>query len=437
MMNATTLKTRFLLAFLPVFILSFVLLTGISYYLFSNAFATSSIPEAEAAAATAALSGSLLAASLVLLLLVVVYITVMSKRLAAPIALLRDECLLITQGDLRERPVKAVSEDEIGQLAKGMRDMRKALQALVGQVSTQSEQVAASSEELTASAQQSADAANQVAGSITEIAQGTQQQADSAEYISMIAEAMVESTKEIVSVAGEVSEIARTTSTEAEQGRQAVEKTIGQMNVIGEGSDAVQRAIAELTKGSREIGEIVTLISSIAGQTNLLALNAAIEAARAGEHGRGFAVVAEEVRKLAEESNQAAQQIGTLIQHNQVNMDQAVKATEAGADAIQQGINMVNATGEAFGKIVDSIVVVSDQINGIADSISKMSVGSEEMGVGIQDVARISASTSAETQSVSAATEEQSASMQEIASASQSLAQLAAALQNQVSKFRV
>ena len=112
----------------------------------------------------------------------------------------------------------------------------------------------------------------------------------------------------------------------------------------------------------KEISEIVTLISTIAKQTNLLALNAAIEAARAGEHGRGFAVVAEEVRKLAEESNQATEQISALIQQNQLNMDQAVAATQAGAEGIRAGIPLVQATGETFKNIVESILQLCDQI---------------------------------------------------------------------------
>lgn len=396
-----------------------------------------SAPEEEVARETAILGRTMLIVSLVSIFLASVGVIVLSKRFAAPIQRIRDECMLLAQGDLREREVKILSQDEIGQLAQGFDTMRSTLRALVTRVQSQAKQVAAASKELTEGAHQSADAANQVAGSISEIAKGTEKQADSATHISLVAEQMSASTEQISATAHKVAEIAKSTSQEAEQGRVAVEQAIDQMNQIGQGSEAVQIAIAELSTGSREISEIVTLISTIAGQTNLLALNAAIEAARAGEHGRGFAVVAEEVRKLAEESNQAAQQIAVLIQKNLVNMDQAVAATQAGTEGVQAGISVVNSAGETFEKIVGSIKQLSEQIKGISDSIDHMAVGSHTLVSAIHEIDKVSKENAAEAQTVSAATEEQSASMQEIASSSQSLSTLAGDLQEAVAKFRV
>ncbi|MBU2701075.1 methyl-accepting chemotaxis protein [Sporomusaceae bacterium BoRhaA] len=395
-----------------------------------------SAPETEVMQEMTTLTRTMLTISFLFILLAVFFVIMMSKRFTKPLILIRDECLLLTQGDLRERQVTVQSEDEIGQLAKGFRDMRTHIRGLVKSVQSQAEQVAASSEELTASAQQSADAANQVAGSITEIAAGTDKQAAAANNISSVAEELSVSTEQIATTTRDVANIAQNTSHEAAQGRQAVEQALAQMQQIGQGSKAVQTAIAELAKGSREISEIVTLISTIAGQTNLLALNAAIEAARAGEQGRGFAVVAEEVRKLAEESNEAAQQIGELIKRNQVNMDQAIAATELGTNNVQTGVHVVNLAGETFNKIVSSIIQLSSQIQGISESITQMAVGSHHLVESIHEIDTIGKQASVEAQTVSAATEEQSASMQEIASSSHSLAQLASNLQEAVAKFK-
>ncbi|TWH45872.1 methyl-accepting chemotaxis protein [Sporomusa sp. KB1] len=395
-------------------------------------------PEAEATQKSTSLAHAMLLGSLIFIILAILFIITMSKRIARPITLIRDECMLLASGDLREQLTNSVSShDEIGQLAQGFQTMRSNLRVLVSSVLSRAEQLAASSEELTASAQQSAEAANQVAGSITEIAAGAEKQAISANQISAIAQEMAKKTETILIAAQEASVVALTASQEAEQGRQTVDRTVEQMNEIGRGSASLETAIEELSKGSQEISEIVTLISNIAKQTNLLALNAAIEAARAGEYGRGFAVVAEEVRKLAEESNQATQKIDLLIKQNQLNMSHAVTASQARAEGIRTGIDLVDATGETFKNIVESVLQISDQIKDISTAINQMVGGNKILVVSIREIDEVSKRAAAESQTVSAATEEQSASMEQIASSSQSLAILASDLQATVVKFQV
>ena len=394
-------------------------------------------PESEVTKELGALTKVMLFTSLLFIFLAALYLVMISTRFAKPIQMLRDECVLLSQGDFRKRQVNIQGEDEIGELMQGFQAMKEAWRSLVTQVQSQAEDVAGASEELTASAQQSAEAANQVAASITQVAQGSEKQVSAATQIKDAANQMSSKSEQVSVAAREVADIANTTAQGAEQGSVTVKQAIEEMNQIGQGSEAVQTAISELSKGSQEISEIVTLIASIAGQTNLLALNAAIEAARAGEHGRGFAVVAEEVRKLAEGSNQAAQQIGTLIQKNQTNMDQAVIATQAGTKGVKSGIAVVNSAGETFNTIVTSIMKLSKQIKDISESINQMAAGSKTMVSAIEEITTVSQETSSETQTVSAATEEQSAALQEIAASSQSLANLAADLQGAVVKFRV
>ncbi|MEN6383793.1 MAG: methyl-accepting chemotaxis protein [Phycisphaerales bacterium] len=394
-------------------------------------------PEAEVYKESSVLARTMLIVSLLFIIISALFIIVLSKRIVRPIQVIRDECMLLAKGDFRERETTVHSDDELGQLAQGFRDMSTNLRNLVTNVQGQAEQLAASSEQLTASTQQSADAVNQVAGSITGIAQGTEKQADAVTRISSAAKQMSDNIDQNSITTSEVSTIALNASQEAEHGKQAVGQAVGQMNKISQGSEAVQSAITELAKGSQEISEIVNFISTIAGQTNLLALNAAIEAARAGEHGRGFAVVAEEVRKLAEESNKAAQQIAVLIQKNQANMDQAVAATQNGTEGVKVGIEVVQAAGETFNKIVGSIMNLSEQIKETSESIKKMDDASQVLVSSINEIDQVSKESAAETQTVSAATEEQSASMEEIASSSQSLAKMASTLQDAVAKFKV
>lgn len=394
-------------------------------------------PEAEVAKESVMLARILAVVSLFFVIIAAVFVVILSKRFVRPIQLILDECMLMSRGDFREREAKVFSRDEIGQLAGGFREMRSSLRSLIAKVSNEAEQVAASSEELTASTQQFAEAVNQVSGSITGIAEGAAQQAASATNVLTVAEQMSTDTADISASARDVAAIAEATLLEVQQGNRAVEQAITQMRQIGQGSGAIQKAIAELAKGSQEISQIVNLISSIAGQTNLLALNAAIEAARAGEHGKGFAVVAEEVRKLAEESHQAAQQIDGLIQRNQANMEHAVAATQASAAGVDAGIAVVNATGETFNKIAGSIGNLSKQIESISEAINRMADGNEVLVASVGDIHGISNKNATETGNVSVATEEQLASIQEIASASQNLAKLAGELQGAIARFMV
>ncbi|MDR3563052.1 MAG: methyl-accepting chemotaxis protein [Negativicutes bacterium] len=361
----------------------------------------------------------------------------LAGRIVNPIVVLVNRFKEVAGGNLAVAEVEVASRDEIGQLGAAFNAMLTNLRSIVRQVAHSAEQVAASSEELTASASESAQSTNQVAATITEIATGTEKQASSAANIAAVAGQISANTQQISRTAEDVSKIARSTSAEADQGRQAVGQLVDQMKKIGEGSQAVQASIAELAKGSHEISEIISLISTIAGQTNLLALNAAIEAARAGEAGWGFAVVAEEVRKLAEESNKAAQQIGALIQKNQTNMDHAVSATQAGTEGVGAGVAVVDAAGNTFNKIIEAIITLSEQVKGISESINQVASGSNTLVASIREIDAVSKHNASEAQTASAATEEQSASMQEIASSSQSLARLAGDLQAAVAKFRV
>ena len=183
--------------------------------------------------------------------------------------------------------------------------------------------------------------------------------------------------------------------------------------------------------------EVVSFIKNIAGQTNLLGLNAAIEAARVGEQGRGFAVVAEEVRKLAEQSQEATKQISELIGGIQGDTEQAVAAMDNGTREVKLGAEVVNTAGQAFHEIVTLVEQVSDQVREVSSTIEQMAIGSQQIVESVNRIDHLSKEAAGQAQTVSAATEEQSASMEEIASSSQSLAQLALELRDAVGKFRV
>lgn len=394
-------------------------------------------PEAEATQATSSLARTMLILSVVCLLIVAGLTVFIARQLVKPILFIRDECLLLADGDLREREAHVTSEDEIGQLAKGFRDMRTNLHLLVTTVHSQAEQLAASSQQLTAGAEQSAQAANQVAASITDVAAGAQEQLVAAGETAAIVEQMSASIEQVAANANEVAFQSSQAAVKATEGNKSVSQAVTQMANIEQTVTASAQVVAKLGERSKEIGQIVDAISGIAGQTNLLALNAAIEAARAGEQGRGFAVVAEEVRKLAEQSQDAAKQIATLIGEIQGDTDKAVVAMNEGTHEVKRGAEVVNASGQAFQEIVALVTQVSDQVKEISAAIEQMATGSQRIVNSVNCIDSLSKKSAEESEVVSAATEEQSATMEEIASSSRSLAHLATDLREAVGKFRV
>ncbi|MDR3591920.1 MAG: methyl-accepting chemotaxis protein [Negativicutes bacterium] len=394
-------------------------------------------PQAEATKEVDSLTVMLAVATVACLILATLVVVVFSARFSKPIAKIRDEALTLAEGDLRGREIGVRSADEIGQLAAAFAKMAGNLRDLVGKVQDKAGTVAESSQLLTANAHQSANASNQVAGSIIQIAQGSDKQAEAVNNVTVVAEGMTASIGQIAATSKQIAQIAADTLHRTEQGREAIDKATEQIKIIGEGAAGVQKTIDQLGQGSQEIREIVEMISSIAGQTNLLALNAAIEAARAGEAGRGFAVVAEEVRKLAEESNQAAQKIAGLIQRNENDMNQAVSVTKASTEGVKTGIAVVESAGGTFRTIAEAVERLSTQISGVTEAIEQISRGSTDLVASVQSIDRISRENAAEAQSVSAATEEQSASMQEIAASSQALSRTSEELQEAVANFKV
>ncbi|MEG6584295.1 methyl-accepting chemotaxis protein [Dendrosporobacter sp. 1207_IL3150] len=360
----------------------------------------------------------------------------LTKIIRTPIIEMLGGAQRYANGDL-SKPINVDSADELGELAQSFNKMRDSFVAMIQNIATSAEQVAAASEQLTASAEQSAQASNQVAMTITEVAQGSEQQMISVEEGTRAVKQMSNNIQQVAANTGTVTSIAGKTASSAQQGGKVITSAISQMKNIEETVTSSAQVVSKLGERSKEIGQIVSTIAGIAGQTNLLALNAAIEAARAGEQGRGFAVVAEEVRKLAEQSEAAADQIASLISEIQGETDRAVTAMNNGTREVKTGAEVVYTAGKAFNDIETLINDVLSQVTHISKSIQEVATGSSTIVASVQTIDEISRTTASQTQTVAAATEEQSASMEEIASSSQTLAKMAEDLQVAVQKFKM
>ena len=391
----------------------------------------------EVFAGSAKLRQVILVATFITLLIVLIIAFYMSNQIAKPLIIMVEACNEFAAGDFRDKPRRLERKDEIGQLADALVNMRGSLRTMLKQVNESAETVAASSEELTASAEQSALAVTQVAESISDVAQGAEKQLKAVDETSIVVEKMSASIQQVAESANQVAGNSAQAAEMAKKGDHSVEKAISQMANIEETVNNSAQVVANLGERSKEIGQIVDTISGIAGQTNLLALNAAIEAARAGEQGRGFAVVAEEVRKLAEQSQDAAKKISILISEIQGDTNKAVVAMDEGTREVKVGTEVVTTAGQVFKEITMLVTRVSEQVKEISAGIQQVNSGSQQIVASVRDIDGHNKTAVEHSQTVSAATEEQSASMEEIASSSQSLAKLAQDLQSAVSRFRV
>ncbi|SDO84492.1 methyl-accepting chemotaxis protein [Selenomonas ruminantium] len=358
-------------------------------------------------------------------------------QITGPVVKLENHASQMANGNLKLEQLPVESADEIGEMTAAFNTMSTNLRALIHKMASTSEQVAAASEELTANAQQSAEASVHVAETVGEVSMSMEQQLSDIDGAKKNVDDVYADVSAMTKKAHMVSDTSNRTAEAAYKGSQLMENAVKRMGNIEQSVIASAEVVQKLGENSNQIGQIVEAISSIAEQTNLLSLNAAIEAARAGEHGRGFAVVAEEVRKLASESQDSAEQIKQRITSIQQDTAEAVKAMRAGTEEVKSGTAAIREVGEQFEGILTMVDGIKQQMDEINTSVNLVAEGTGNIVSAVDSIDGISRKTSEHTHTISAAAQEQSASNEEIAAASQALANMATDMQTAIGQFKL
>lgn len=385
-------------------------------------------------AVTSVISGVI---GLILLGIIIAIITVNTIKRIKDIENVAEK---ISDGDLRidsEYKINSKIRDEISKFIYIFYNMRLKLRSLILNVSNSAGNVAQSAERINESSQQSAQASTNVASSISQLVGETDSQSKLIGEVVSLVEKMSDNIKTVAASASSMVSIADKAAEATEFGKKSIDEAVVQMDSVNNAAQKAQTASNEMESSSKQIGMIVEMISNIAGQTDLLALNAAIEAARAGTQGVGFAVVAEEVRKLAEQSDQAARQVAALVEKNYQNINYMVTSINDAINNVGQGIERVNSAGGEFSKISDMVNELVNSVKQISLSLDGISNSSQRVVVTVNDVDKVFEATATEFEGVSAAVEEQSAAMHEIASACANLNSLAEQLNNEIHEFKV
>lgn len=372
----------------------------------------------------------------IVLIFTVLIIVVFSSRFVRPIESLSRLTKQIAQGDLTSKS-DIRTNDEIGQLSQHFNYMIENMQGLLWKIKEVSTHLKQSSSVLEHSSKETRDASEQVAVTISELAHGTTDIAMSVQDISREVTYTMETMKNVNELTNEMVSTFVETQKVTQKGADDAQIAVQKMNEIQVQSSENVTLMHDLGQKANEINKIVDLITNIASQTNLLALNAAIEAARAGEHGRGFSVVASEVRKLAEETGHATQQIQQIIIKTQEQAAKAIDSIEREQENIDDGLSRVQIVRDSFQSINGMMEHVVHESHQLKNYLKQLEEKSEMINTAIENISAVTEEASAGAEEVSAASQQQAASSNQILLDAESLNELAISLEDITKQFKI
>ena len=369
-------------------------------------------------------------------LLVIVALYFASGYLVRPLQKLGKFADRVSTGDL-SGSIEINSNDEIGSLAKAFNNTVQALRMLLKDISIESKKVNNLSHDLASSCDEFGKLTEDVAKSMQVVSENATQQAEQVSSAVEKTNEMGDSSRQVTDKCNYMLQKAEESHNISEIAFKVVDKTVDNMQVIVKGNEQTLKENELLLSKSNEIGKIIEVITGIADQTNLLALNAAIEAARAGEQGKGFAVVADEVRKLAEQSSSAANQIADLIKTIQSQISDITKSMKDSSKEIAGGMKVALEARTHFEDIESAIANIFSVVNEVSSATENMIEKTDETIKDMKVTSSIAGDTAVATENVTAITEEHTVTMEEIGQTANELSSLSSRLSELVSKFNI
>ncbi len=372
--------------------------------------------------------------ALVALLISVTFAFWTARRMTRGLTNLRIQSEHVAEGRLRHE-LTFESDDEVGDLASGFREMTRGLRILMADLGGSAIDVAATAEQLAASAEQMTASTQQVSGAAVAIADAAAMQKKGVNKASDASSRVASRSAAVASHAEQARSAADVAQRTTRRGTIAASEALQAMTEISAVTSAAVPSVVELGEKSQRIGKITDVIGSIARQTNLLALNAAIEASRAGEHGKGFAVVADEVRKLAAESARALAQIRKLAAEIRTSAVRTEEQILEASDRVTTGEAVIRASAEALTQIDREIASARAAVDRIVEAADAQRTETESLAHEIEALASSADMNAATALEVSAVVQEQNAAMSSVAASSEQLAQVAQRLKSSLERF--
>lgn len=317
-------------------------------------------------------------------------------------------------------------------LGRAVYNIREIIEALTDDA----EELDETGTSLSASAEEVTSAIDQIDASSTELARGADDLAEETQRASQNVDDLSASIEEITASLQQIDAQSEEATQLAEEGVAEADHAATRIRQATDSTSTVAQRIDSLEQSMSEVGEIITIIADIAEQTNMLALNANIEAARAGEAGEGFAVVANEVKSLAEESQESADEIAGIIEDVQEQTDDLVNSIHEATEEVEEGAEAVETVGDHLETIEHRVGDTSEGVAKISTAVESQAENAEQVSAVIDDAAGLTEEMTASVQQISSGIDEQADAMDEVARRAQRLSAMSEDTRDRVEAFK-